>query len=297
MGQRALVTGATGFVGSHLTQKLLAEGWLVSAVVRASSGDSPPGARRLEHDGSTGSMISLLRDARPDVVFHLASLFVAEHTAEQVAPLVESNVLFGAQLLEAMDAVGCRRLVDAATTWQHYRGAEYDPVCLYAATKQAFSDIAKFFVDARGFSRVSLELSDTYGPNDNRPKLFTALRRAADTGSCLDMSPGEQLIDLVFVDDVVSAFEIAASRVAVAAPGESEVFSVGADDTLTLRSLVEAWSGAVGEPSLRVNWGARPYRAREVMIPPCVAPRLPGWAPAVTLAEGLAAVATAPESR
>ena len=93
---------------------------------------------------------------------------------------------------------------------QHYGGRAYSPVSLYAATKQAFQDILQFYCEVRGLRAVTLELPDTYGPDDKRPKLFSLLDRVARSGETLQMSPGEQLLDLLHVDDVVHGYEVAA---------------------------------------------------------------------------------------
>lgn len=288
MSRRALVTGATGFVGAHLTRALADHGWDVSALVLPGPDRErlDPRVTALELDGTTERVIECLASARPDVVFHLASLFIAEHTAEQVAPLITSNVLFGAQVLEAMDLTGCDALVNTGTSWQHFGDAEYDPVCLYAATKQAFEDLARFYSNARGMRVQTVRLFDTYGPDDPRPKLFHALRTASAEGRTLEMSKGEQRIDLVYIDDIVSAFEVAAERALSSAEGTTEAWAISSGERLSLRDLVERWQAATGR-TLDVNWGGRPYRAREVMEP-WTGPVLPDWQPRVRLDEGIA---------
>lgn len=293
MSPRALVTGATGFVGAHLTRTLADHGWDVSALVLPLPDVArlDPRVTPLELDGTTERVIECVRTAAPDVVFHLASLFIAEHTSEQVAPLIDANVLFGAQLLEAMAVAGCDALVNTGTSWQHYDDAEYDPVCLYAATKQAFEDLALYYSNARGMRVQTVRLFDTYGPNDPRPKLFHALRTAAAEGRALEMSAGEQLIDLVYIDDIVSAFEVAAKRSLASALGTTEAWAVSSGERLSLRELVERWQ-AVSGSTLDVRWGGRPYRAREVMEP-WTGPVLEGWAPLTRLDDGLAAMESA----
>jgi len=105
----ALVTGDTGFVGGSLARRLPADGSETYAIVRPSSnatilGDVLGSGNVHVHDGSTVGLIDILRSVHPDIVFHLASLVVAEHSTDDVDPFVQSNVLFGTQLLEAVTA-------------------------------------------------------------------------------------------------------------------------------------------------------------------------------------------------
>lgn len=284
----ALVTGATGFLGGHLVRHLADVGWTVVALTRCSADTKTLDPRALEYrvDGTTETMVAILAESRPDVVVHLASLFVAEHTPDQVTQLIQSNVLFGAQLLEAMDSAGVDALVNVGTSWQHYQGAGYDPVCLYAATKQAFEDIVAYYVGARGLRALTLRLFDTYGSGDARPKLFHLLRQASERGVRIQMSPGEQMLDLVHVSDVARAFAVAIDRVCLLPESTCEAWAVSSGEPTRLRDVVELWQSVSGR-TLDVDWGGRPYRAREVMEP-WRGPALPGWTPQLTLAQGIA---------
>lgn len=292
MSRKALLTGATGYVGSHVARRLVASGWSVHTVCRTESASSLlSGILDLvtvhRHDGSTEGMMGIMRDVSPDVVFHLASLFLAQHRVEDVVPLVRSNVLFGSQLLEAMAQHGVHRLVNTGTSWQHYESRDYSPVNLYAATKQAFEDILRFYVDGTSLRAVSLKLFDSYGPGDPRPKLFTLLRRVAEQGDALEMSPGEQLIDLVYIDDIVDCFILAAERLLADQVTCHECYAVSSGAPVKLRELVDMYARVIGRP-LPVKWGGRPYRPREVMVPWHTGSTLPGWQPQVGLAEGIA---------
>src|SRR6185369_2293438 len=100
----ALITGATGFVGSHLAEHLASQGWQVTLLVRPTAKEPRSALRqfpRFVFDGKTESLVDFMREKKPDVIFHLASLFRAGHVTAEVTPLVESNVLLGTQLLEA----------------------------------------------------------------------------------------------------------------------------------------------------------------------------------------------------
>jgi nucleoside-diphosphate-sugar epimerase len=285
------VTGATGFVGRHLARRLLADGWALHLVVRPSSklerlGELRAAAAVHAHDGSTARMLEIVGSAAPDTVFHLAAEGGAGHAPEDLRALLESNVVLGTQLLEAMVAHGVARIVCTGSHWQHYGGADYSPVSLYAACKEAFDRILRFYVEARGARAVTLVLFETYGGDDPRRRILNLLREAARSGVALEMTAGEQYLDLVHVDDVVEAYCLAAARLHAGEVGAQESFAVRSGSPIRLRELVAQFGQALGR-DVPVRWGARPYRAREVMTPWKGGQTLPGWQPRVTLRDGL----------
>lgn len=291
--RRALLTGASGYIGARLTQRLLDEGWQVHVVLRPESSTAalPPAEPRLHvhrHAGGTGELVDIMRAAAPDAVFHLASLFLAQHQPQDVERLVQANLLFSTQLAEAMAQCGVRLLLNTGTSWEHYEDADYSPVCLYAATKHAFGSLLRYYIECHGLRVATLKLFDTYGPGDTRPKVLNLLKRIANEGSSLAMSPGGQLIDLVYIDDVLDAYVLAWAQLAdgrQAAP--SVEYGVSSGAPLPLRELAALYSQVSGK-TLEIDWGGRPYRPREVMVPWTRSQPVPGWQPKVALAEGLA---------
>ncbi|MDD2366399.1 MAG: NAD(P)-dependent oxidoreductase [Desulfuromonadaceae bacterium] len=288
----AVVSGATGFIGGHLAHTLVNAGWNLHIIVQPKS-DLKPLAELLPeihvhiHDGSTAQLMGIIGDSSPDVVFHLASLFLAQHSPSNIEQLVRSNVTFATQLTEAMIQAGCHCLINTGTSWQHYENGEYNPVNLYSASKQAFEAMLIYYLATSPLKAVTLKLFDTYGPNDPRPKLFTLLRPVAAEGKPLAMSAGKQLIDLVYIDDVVQAYLIAAERLLAGQVSGNEHYAVSSGRPLPLRDLVDIYGRLIGA-ELPIEWGAREYRQREVMIPWQKGKRLPGWQPEVELTEGIA---------
>jgi nucleoside-diphosphate-sugar epimerase len=287
----ALLTGASGFVGSHLANRLIEDGWQVHLVVRDAR---RPRLRPFQgraalhaHDGSTRQLADMVGEVRPDVVFHLASLVLTHHRSEDVDALVTSNVLFGTQLLQAMAEHRVARIISTGTFWQHYQDSDYNPVNLYAATKQAFVDIARYYVEAAGCRMIALELFDTYGPDDPRPKIVQLLAGAAQTGRPLAMSSGDQLIDLVHVEDVSRAYTKAAARLLDGSVSDIETYAVSSGVPMRLRELVATTEQAWGV-RLNIEWGRRLQRKREVMVPWTRGLQLPEWRPLIPLADGLA---------
>jgi nucleoside-diphosphate-sugar epimerase len=292
-----LITGATGFVGAHLVRRLVVDGWDVHHVVWPNSDFARLGsdADRVDghqHDGTTEGMAAIVGAARPDLVIHLASLFLSQHTSADVVGLVTSNILLGTQLAEAMELHGVRRLLNTGTSWQHFEGRDYSPVNLYAATKEAFEAVLAYYVEARALRVLTLKLFDTYGTGDPRAKLFTLLRRTADTQQPLDLSPGEQLLDLVHIDDIIDAYLLAADRLMADRVEGHERYAVSSGAPQSLREVVGVFEAAAGV-RLPVQWGGRPYRPREVMRPWDRGRPVPGWRPKVSLLDGFRRTLTA----
>ena len=289
---RVLITGATGFIGSHLARRLAGGGHETHVIIRPDSDCTGIAAFRSlmaihVHDGETAQLINILASVRPEVTFHLASRFVAEHDSRQVSGLITDNLLFPTQLLEGLSHCGCRYLVNTGTAWQHHAGDdEYHPVCLYAATKQAFEALAQFYDEAHQLEMITLKLFDTYGPDDRRGKLLSILKQAAREGRPLALSAGRQKLDLVHVDDVVAAFILAAQSLLQGKVRGMASYGVSSGRQIGLRELVALHSRISGD-KIPIEWGARPYRRREVMTPWKNAPNLPGWRAKVSLEEGL----------
>ena len=211
----ALITGATGFAGSHLAMRLFHDEWNVHVIIRPTSSlDSLqkilPRITVHCHDGTTNQLISIMKKVKPDVVFHLASLVLSQHETKDIEPMIQSNIIFGTQLVEAMTSTEIYSLINTGTSWQHFQNQPYNPVCLYAATKQAYEMILTYYMEVSPLKVVNLKLFDTYGPDDSRRKLIPLLQEAAEKQHTLAMSPGEQLIDIVHIDDVCNAFVVAA---------------------------------------------------------------------------------------
>jgi len=238
------------------------------------------------HDGSTVGLVDVLAEVKPSIVYHVAAFATAEHGVEDVSRLIHSNVLFSTQLLEAMVRSGVSYLVNTETFWQHRDGADdYDPVCLYAATKQAFHDILLFYVRTGRIQALSLVLYDIYGPDDPRKKLFALLKESVKDGRQLSMTPGEQLVDITHVDDVTTAYLVAADLLQSGSCGELQSYCVTSGRRMTLRELIETITRETGLPIAPV-WGEKSYRPNEVMVP-WLGEVLPGWLPEIDLVEGM----------
>lgn len=290
-----LVTGATGFIGSHLVARLLASGASkVVALVRHTPETRPTTAENsgrlvvIEDDNADHTPEAIIEQHAIATVYHCATHYVAEHRPADVTPLVTSNILFGCRVADAVSRSPSVRMITLGTRWQyfHRHNVGYVAANLYAATKQAFQDILEYYADAHSRQFMVLDVGDTYGPNDRRNKLIPALVSAMRTGSALDLSPGEQMLDLLHVDDVTAAMIVAASTDIPMADRGLSLYSLQSPQLISVRELVAALQ-RVSNRAIAVNWGGKSYRGREVMRPSSPHPVLPMWTARIALDTGL----------
>lgn len=271
---RALLTGATGFVGQNLKKYLLKKGWVLESVGRTDS---------------SADLDRKMRDLKPDVVIHLATLFIAEHKTEDIPGLIQSNITFGVQVVDSMVRHGVLNLLNTGTLWQYFDGQRDNPSCLYAATKTAFTDILKFYCSANQLRVLNLMLSDTFGANDPRLKLLPKLLSIAGTAERLPLSPGDQIVEWTYISDIVEAFEVAAHRLVANKDSKSFVsYTATSGEGHSLKETVSLCEKVTGK-KLLVDFGVKPYRKREIMKPSKLDPQLPEWSPKISFEKGIEA--------
>lgn len=283
MKERVVISGATGFLGGALTSRLLGEGWPVAVVQRPQAPTVDDRCARITWEGDPFKLVQGIKEWKPRVIFHLATHFVAQHETNDLSALIEANISLGTALLEAAETTGSR-IVITGSAWQHFDGADYYPVSLYASMKQALFDIAVHYKNI-GVDVREVSFFDTYGPLDKRRKLVPLLLQAAETGRILDMSSGEQLIDLLYVSDAVSAL-IAASTTHEPHTMEEARFVARSSEPITIKALVAEVQKIVEKP-LSVRWGARPNRQREMIRDWHFGLPVPDWTPTMPLSRGV----------
>jgi len=290
MKKQIIITGATGFVGSNLASFFLDKDFEVNIIVRKKSDLSNISSFKndlniFEYDNDINNLISFFKEVQPVCTFHLASNFIAEHVSSQIDGLVESNIKFGLHILEAMKEAGVKNLINTGTSWQHYKNDNYNPVCLYAATKEAFEKLITYYVNADNFKVITLKLFDTYGENDKRPKLINLLHKFSDEKTELNMSAGEQYLNLVHISDVCQAFYQAYLEVQEIKSQGHRTYAISGDKNYKLKEVINTFENVTGK-KLNIVWGGRPYRKREVMQLWDKGKRLANWSIKISLEEG-----------
>ena len=282
-----LITGATGFIGQHLLKSLSQEHEVHVLIRPSTRWEDNFNLKNFIFDDNIGELKEYIIRNQIEGIIHLASLFIAQHQSYQCKDLILSNVFLGTALLEAAKETSVQWFLNTGTYWQNYLhdSTEYDPVNLYAATKQAFIDIAKYYTETSDIKFVTLKICDTYGPKDPRRKLMSLFKQYAESGEQLKMSPGEQKINLLYIDDVVNGFITLVNLLCNKTQLKNE-YVLSAKKTYSLRELAGIFE-TVSKKKLNILWGGLPYRDREVMTPWQQGNLVPGWKQKTDIHQGI----------
>ncbi len=288
-----LVTGATGYIGRNLVNYLVNNLNQVGIIVRESSDLSifkdninKGNIKVFYYRGNYKSIEEIFQSSEFDVVLHLASFASYSIESKDIGEMILSNITFGSYLLEAMAKYNCSKFVNTGTYWQNSLSDKYNPICFYAATKQSFENIVDYFVLYKNISCITLKLLDTYGKSDNRNKIFNLLEQSYKNNSELNMTKGEQKINLVYIDDVVAAF-VHACQLLNKNPysGSHSRFYVAGKESLSLKEIVKTYMEVTGR-NISINWGAMDYRKQQIMTP-YIGDILPEWEAKYGIKQGI----------
>ncbi len=304
-GKRVLVTGAGGFIASHLVESLVQNGAAVRAFVRYNSRGDPGLLARLDpHIYNDLEIISGdLRDLPAvqqavkgtEMVFHLGALIAIPYSYLHPAEVVECNVLGTLNVLLAARDFGCPRVIHTSTS-EVYGTALYVPIderhplqgqSPYSASKIGADKLVESFYCSYNLPVITVRPFNTFGPRQSARAVIPTILSQALAGDVLRLGSLETRRDFTYVSDTVSGFLKAAESRGL----EGETFNLGSGREVTIAELVELAGGLVGHPLrvLQETERLRPDKSEvmRLLSDNRKAREALGWQPQVSLEEGL----------
>jgi len=304
--RRALVTGGAGFIGSHVADALIAEGWSVTVLDNLSSGKReqvPAAATLVEADIRSPEAAACIRDGKFDLVCHLAAQIDVRKSVTDPAYDVDVNIGGSVNLMAAVHASGRKTRMIFASTGGAVYGDFVEPPNLetYAKDPESPYGIAKFatelylayYARVHGLDYVALRFANVYGPRQDPHGEAGVV--AIFCGRILNGTPltvfgdGGQTRDYVYVGDVARAHVLAAGLAPIA-PGkvDDRAFNLGTQQETSVVELARVLMAAAKKEMRLEHAAPRPGEQRRSVVSIQKAKAGLGWTPQVSLADGLA---------
>lgn len=286
--KKAVVTGASGFIGAELCRRLQADGFAVAGLCRRSSRALPSNVKRIEVDLlDRDGLTRALEQTRADAIYHLAGYTHATRDLEAITSALDSNLVPTINILTAAARVGCKRIVLAGSMEEPTPPGQ--PRSPYAASKAAGTMFAQMFNELYGTPVTVARIFMVYGraQRDVRkiiPHTILSLLR----GDELRCSSGRRQLDWIYIDDVAAGLAAMAEQ-----PGiDGLTIDLGTGTLATVREVVENLVQLV-DPTAKPHFGALPDRPGEHVTQADAdrTEKLLGWRAATSLSDGLARTA------
>jgi UDP-glucose 4-epimerase len=285
-GQKVLVTGASGFLGSHLCRRLIEEGAEIHALSRSARRNGRDSIRWWQADMTDiAATRRILAETKPAVIFHLAGLVTAAAGLELVLPTLHSLLVSTVNVLTVGAETGCGRVVLAASLTEPIPGhTEATPSSPYAAAKWAGSAYGRMFCKLYGLPVVIVRPFMTYGPGQDNRKLIPYATLSLLRGESPNLSSGNWEADWVYIDDVIDGLLTAAQ---VPAIPESTI-DLGSGTLVPVRTIVQHLVNLTGSRTAPTFGAIADRPLEQVRVADLrYASKTLGWKPTVPLLEGL----------
>lgn len=288
---KILITGSTGFVGRHLVPKLLVNGHEVTEVtIEPEVSEQLYGTKtnKILVSKDQDEFTSIIENAKPEAVIHLASFLTAADDFQTLEKLLNVNLVFYCRLLDALKNCDIRLFVNTGTFAEYFKGdGVFNPAYLYSATKTASRSFLDYYSKVYNFKQATVVPYTIYGGNDTQKKIIDIIYDSIGSKVPVDLSPGEQVLDFIHVDDVADFY---CTLIEKQDKLEHKTnFQLGTGVGTTLKQLAIIIEQATGKTT-NINWGGKPYRPADVMYAVANVNHqniIFGWQPVVDINNGV----------
>ncbi|MFO0938481.1 MAG: NAD-dependent epimerase/dehydratase [Gemmataceae bacterium] len=280
-----LITGSTGFIGSHVTRLLVRSGWRVHSLKRSTSscdGLKDAAASITFHDLETTSLDDLFSATPFDAVIHVATNYGRGN--ELPSRLATDNTIFPLTLLERSLAKKVPVFLNTDTCFT----TDYKYLRPYTLSKKQFVQWGKILSEGTETQFVNFVLQHPYGPGDRGTKFVPAMaKQCLESTGTIDLTPGDQRKDFIYVGDVAEAYQLVLDKRDQMPAGFTQ-FEVGSGKAVSIRHFVELLH-RLSHSKAKLNFGGLKYRDAEIMFSQADSSALQalGWRPIVSLEEGI----------
>ncbi len=281
--KKILITGGSGYIGKNIIQNL-SKKYEIKYLTRNLNDKN---RQSIFIKNNFHSVNAAVGKFKPDLVLHLASLFIVNHKSKDINNLIDSNIKFGSFLLESMKLNKIDEIINIGTSWEYKNSHDYNPVNFYAATKNAYEKILFYYYKTMNLKILNLKLYDTYGPSDDRGKIISKIIESVKSEKKLKLSPGNQILDIIHINDLIDAIKISLEIFNSKQRKFFKTYSLLSKERYKLKDIVKIILESTKNRKNNIILGGLPYRENEVFVPSTNIKKLPKWNPKIKFVKGI----------
>ena len=255
MKKNILITGASGFVGSHVLDDCLKNNFNIYAIFRHSK-KNVSFAKKYKKQifpifyNNIYEIKNKLTNCKIDYVIHCATHYIKKHNHNDIENIIKSNVLFSTILLDTVVNIKIKKFINLGTVWQHFNDTKNLAFNLYAATKQSFECIFNYYKNQ--YTKIkfyNILLTDTFGTNDKRKKLIPILLKNFNKKNPDKINiPKNLSMNLVNINEVTKRLNILLKN-----NSESNNYVIKSKQDVKIFDLINFLNDNL-EKKIKINW-------------------------------------------
>lgn len=267
MKKNILITGASGFVGSHVLDDCLKNNFNVHAIFRHSK-KNVSFAKKYKKQifpifyNNIYEIKNKLTNCKIDYVIHCATHYIKKHDHNDIENIIKSNVLFSTILLDAVVNIKIKKFINLGTVWQHFNDTKNLAFNLYAATKQSFECIFNYYKNQ--YTKIkfyNILLTDTFGTNDKRKKLIPILLKNYNKKNQDKINiPKNLSMNLVNINEVTKCLNILLKN-----NSESNNYVIKSKQDVKIFDLINFLNDNL-EKKIKINWSKNIKNYRTIKL-------------------------------
>ena len=295
MSKTVLVTGGTGFIGSHVIKNILKNGYDVILIKRSSSNtwridDIKNKIKSFDIDNY--DLSEIFEENSINTILHLSTYYKKFHTFRDLNPMITSNITFPVKLLELAKKYEVESFINTGTFFEYsYKklpiteNSGENPSNFYAMSKIAFENILKSYSKKYDMNIATLKLFSPYGPYDNEEKIVPIIINSALKKEKVKLSHGLQKLDFIYVKDIAEAYKNCLENISLLEHYES--INIGTGFPYSIRDIVSILEDILGE-SIKKSWNDPSDENMEIIYSDISkASQILRWEPKYSLKQGL----------
>lgn len=260
---KILITGASGYIGSHILENIKSRYKI--KIISRNVNDKTKNNSIIFIDSDQEKFKEKVQKFNPDVTLHLAAYSTSSRSSVDIEKLVNSNILFGIKILDAISETSCKYFISTGTFAEYSEGyTKIDNAYLYSATKTSFRNFVDYYKRLRNFIHINVTPFTIYGGETRTKKVIDYLFESFYNEKPINMTLGKQKLDFIHINDVIEFYKKLLFLIENNKIKEDLELFLGTGKNISLRNIAFLMKKKLNK-KININWGKIKYRELDIL--------------------------------